>query len=203
MTGVGILLSRRISDLLSKFQVSGAALALALAFAFLAAGLAESFGLAMIIGAFSIGLALSDTDLAQTLEEPLGAVYTALVPIFFVVMGMLVDLGSLSGVIGFGALLTVFAVVGKVLGSGGPALLVGFNLRGSWRIGIGMLPRGEVALIMGGIGVSSGILDSELYGVAIIMTIVTTALAPPVLSASFSSGETGIRKNPENVENDA
>ena len=203
LTGVGILLSRRISDLFSRFEVSGAALALALALAFLAAGLAESFGLAMIIGAFSIGLALSDTDLAQTLEEPLGAVYAALVPIFFVVMGMLVDLGSLSGVIGFGALLTVFAVVGKVLGSGGPALLVGFNLRGSWRIGIGMLPRGEVALIMGGIGVSSGILDSELYGVAIIMTIITTALAPPILSASFSGGEVGIRENPENVENDA
>ena len=121
------------------------------------------------------------------------AVYAALVPIFFVVMGMLVDVRVLGGVIGFGLLLTALAVIGKVAGSGLPALLAGFNRRGSIRIGVGMLPRGEVALIMAGIGVSSGIIDSNLYGVAILMTIVTTALAPPILAISFRGGESGLR----------
>ena len=193
LTGIGILASRHISRFLQSLQVSGAAVALSLALALLAAGLAESFGLAMIIGAFSIGLALSDTDLAHKLEKPLMAVYAALVPIFFVVMGMLVDVRALGGVLGFGIVLTVLAIIGKVAGSGLPALLTGFNRRGSWRIGVGMLPRGEVALIMAGIGVSSGIIDSNLYGVAILMTIVTTALAPPILAISFRSGESGLR----------
>ncbi len=193
LTGIGILASRHISRFLQSLRVSGAAVALSLALALLAAGLAESFGLAMIIGAFSIGLALSDTDLAHKLEKPLMAVYAALVPIFFVVMGMLVDVRTLGGVLGFGMVLTVLAVIGKVAGSGLPALLAGFNRRGSWRIGVGMLPRGEVALIMAGIGVSSGIIDSNLYGVAILMTIVTTALAPPILAISFRGGESGLR----------
>ena len=193
LTGIGILASRHISRFLQSLQVSGASVALSLALALLAAGLAESFGLAMIIGAFSIGLALSDTDLAHKLEKPLMAVYAALVPIFFVVMGMLVDVRALGGVLGFGIVLTVLAIIGKVAGSGLPALLTGFNRRGSWRIGVGMLPRGEVALIMAGIGVSSGIIGSNLYGVAILMTIVTTALAPPILAISFRSGESGLR----------
>ena len=200
LTGIGILLSRQISTLLLKFQVSGAALALALALALLAAGLAESFGLAMIIGAFSIGLALSGTELAHRLDEPLRAVYAALVPIFFVVMGMLVDVSSLGGVWGFGLVITAFAVLGKVGGSGLPALLVGFNRRGAWRVGVGMLPRGEVALIMAGIGISSGVLGQDLYGVAIMMTVATTALAPPILALSFRSESPGIRAGAESQD---
>jgi Kef-type K+ transport system membrane component KefB len=196
LTGIGILLSRHISNLFGRFQVSGASLALALALAFLAAGLAESFGLAMIIGAFSIGLALSGTELAERLDAPLSAVYAALVPIFFVVMGMLVDVSSLGGIWAFGLVITAFAVVGKIVGSGVPALLAGFNRRGAWRIGVGMMPRGEVALIMAGIGISKGVLGADLYGVSIMMTIVTTALAPPILALSFRSGSSGLRVRP-------
>ena len=96
LTGLGVLLSKRISDLFGRFRVSGAAMGLALGLAFLASALAEMFGLAMIIGAFSIGLALSGTDLAHRLEEPLRGVYAALIPIFFVVMGMLVDVTALG-----------------------------------------------------------------------------------------------------------
>ena len=191
LTGIGILLSKYISRLFGAFRGSGAALGLAFALALLAAGLAEAAGLAMIIGAFSIGLALSGTELASTLDEPLQAVYAALVPIFFVVMGMMVDVSALGDVWAFGLLVTVVAIVGKLVGGGIPALFAGFNRLGAWRIGLGMLPRGEVALIMAGVGLSSGVLGSDLYGVAIIMTVITTALAPPLLSLSFRSGAQG------------
>ena len=196
LTGVGILMSKYVARFLLGFRVSGAALALALALAFLAAGLAESFGLAMIIGAFSIGLALSGTELSERLDEPLRAVYAALVPIFFVVMGMLVNVAALGEVWVFGLVVTFFAVLGKTGGSGLPALLAGFNRRGAWRIGIGMLPRGEVALIMAGVGISQGVLGADLYGVSIIMTIITTAVAPPVLAMAFRSGSSGVRGKP-------
>ncbi len=189
----GILCAKYISTALRSFKVSGSAIALALALAFLAAGLAESFGLAMIIGAYTIGLALSGTPLARQLEEPIMSVYHALVPIFFVVMGMLVDVTAMAGVLLFGGVVSVLAIIGKVAGSGVPALLVGFNRVGSWRIGIGMLPRGEVALIIAGIGLSRGIIGSDVFGVAILMTVVTTFIAPLILVPSFASGGEGKR----------
>ena len=193
LTGIGLLLSKHISRLFESFRVDGAGIALALSLAFLAAGLAESFGLAMIIGAYSIGLALSNTTLAQRLHEPITAVYHALVPIFFVAMGMLVDLAAMQGVLLFGAVVTVLAVVSKVVGAGVPALATGFNLRGSARIGVGMLPRGEVALIIAGVGLARGVIDADLFGVSIMMTVVTTLASPVLLVPLFRSGGSGRR----------
>ncbi len=193
LTVAGVLLSRHISRLISRFNVSGAAVALALALAFGAAVLAEVAGLAMIIGAFSIGLALSGTDLAQRLETPLNGVYAFLVPIFFVVTGMMVDVNELGGVWRFGIVLTVLATVGKVFGSGLPALAVDFNHRGATRIGFGMLPRGEVALIMASIGITEGLINNSLFGVTIMMTLVTTIVAPIVLSQLFKNERPGTR----------
>jgi Kef-type K+ transport system membrane component KefB len=189
----GILGARYISAALGAFRVAGSAVALSLALAFLAAALAESFGLAMIIGAYSIGLALSGTTLARQIEEQIMSVYHALVPIFFVVMGMMVDLTAMGGVILFGAVITALAIVSKVVGCGIPALLAGFNRIGSWRIGIGMLPRGEVALIMAGIGLSRGIIGADIFGVAILMTVITTLIAPVILVPAFKKGGPGRR----------
>jgi Kef-type K+ transport system membrane component KefB len=191
----GILGAQYISRALGTFRSSGSAIALALAIAFLAAGLAESFGLAMIIGAYTIGLALSGTSLARQLEEPIMAVYHALVPIFFVVMGMMVDLTVMGSVIVFGLIITALAILSKVAGSGVPALITGFNKVGSWRIGIGMLPRGEVALIIASIGLSRGIIGSDIFGVAILMTVVTTLLAPIILVPAFAKGGSGRKED--------
>jgi len=191
---VGIVLAKTISRLLEGFRVPGADIALALALAFFAAALAESFGLAMIIGAYTIGLALSGTKLAERLEEPITAVYHAIVPVFFVSMGMLVDLAAIQGVLVFGLIITALAIFSKVIGSGLPALATGFNLRGSWRVGIGMLPRGEVALIIAGIGLTRGIISSDLFGVSIMMTMVTTLMAPIILVPLFRHGGSGRRR---------
>ena len=104
---------------------------------------------------------------------------------------MEVNLGQLFGsdnlviTLVFAGLLTVAATIGKVFGAGLPALLVGFDRVGATRIGLGMLPRGEVALIVAGIGFNSGVIDNEIFGVAIIMTIITTVVAPILLPWSF------------------
>ena len=164
--------------------------------ALLVSGLAEEFGLAMIIGSYSIGLALSGTRLAHQIEEQLGHLANALVPIFFVVMGMLVDVGSMTSAIGLGVVITLLAIVGKVVGAGAPALTVGFNLRGASRIGVGMLPRGEVALISAGVGLAAGVIEQDLFGVAILMTIITTVIAPIILIPLFDKGGSGLRRPP-------
>ena len=200
LTGGGILLARYIVAGMGRISVEGATLALAFALALIAAAVAEFFGLAMIIGAYSIGLALSQTDLRRQLEEPLQGLYHALVPIFFVVMGMLVDVPAMFSAIGFGLVVVALALVGKVVGSGLPALIAGFSRMGAWRVGVGMAPRGEVGLIVAGIGVSEGIIDQPLFGVAVLMTIGTTFIAPIFLVPAFRSQTPGLRRDRTSAE---
>lgn len=209
LTFIGSLFANHISRAVLRFRVAGASVALALALAFLAAAIAElGFGLAMIIGAYSIGLALSGTELKERIEEPMRNISALLVPVFFVVIGMQVDFtafGESGGdtTIGrallFALVLTVFAIISKVGGAGLPALAVGFNGRGAWRIALGMLPRGEVALIIAGIGLASEVIGRDIFGVAIIMTIVTTVIAPILLVPAFRQGGSGLRR-PEREE---
>ncbi len=194
LTAIGILVAPYIEKFLDKFRTTGALLALPLALALLAAGLAEVFGLAFIIGAFSIGLALSTTRLGHLVEESMTGITDFLVPVFFVVMGMLVDVSSMQNGIVFGLVISVLAIVSKVLGSGIPARLSGFNLRGSARVGVGMMPRGEVALIIAGIGLAQGIIGQDLFGVSIMMTVLTTLIAPMVLVPLFSKGGSGMSR---------
>jgi hypothetical protein len=148
-----------------------------------------------------MGLALSRTDLAHEIEHHLEGVYNILVPIFFCVMGMMVDFIAMKPVLAFGAVYSILAVLSKVVGCGVPAYLMKFNLRGSLRIGLGMLPRGEVALIVAGIGLAGGVIGPEMFGVAIMMTVITTMLAPPLLVKSFEGGS-GLRKEMEGGEGD-
>jgi mannitol/fructose-specific phosphotransferase system IIA component (Ntr-type) len=93
----------------------------------------------------------------------------------------------------FGGLYTLAAVAAKVVGCGGPALFLGFNTKGALRIGAGMIPRGEVALIIAGIGLASGILDTRIFSVVILMTLLTTLAAPPLLSFTLKIPGSGAR----------
>ena len=200
LTVVGILVAPYIEKVVARFQAPGAGLVLMVALAFLAAGMAQIFGLAFIIGAFSIGLALSTTQLGHRVEEELASISQVLVPVFFVVMGMLVDVRAMQNAVAFGLIISVLAIVSKALGSGVPAWFSGFNFLGSSRIGTGMVPRGEVALIIAGIGLSQGIIGQDLFGVSIIMTVITTAIAPVVLIPLFRGGGSGLRRGSGSAE---
>jgi Kef-type K+ transport system membrane component KefB len=192
-TVLGLLLATRISRLLELFGSRENMATLSLGLALLLAGLSEKAGLAMIIGAYIMGLSLSRVDAAHTIEHRLEPVYHTLVSVFFCVMGMLVNVPAMRGLLVFGLAYSALAVVAKVVGCGIPALLMRFNLLGALRIGVGMLPRGEVALIVAGIGLSAGIVSAEIFGVAILMTLLTTIIAPLVMVAIFDErpGQTG------------
>jgi mannitol/fructose-specific phosphotransferase system IIA component (Ntr-type) len=157
----------------------------------------------MIIGAYVMGLALSRTDLKHLIQENLSPVYTFLVPIFFCVMGMMVDMKALCSekVLIFGAIYTVLAILAKIVGCAIPSLFCGFNLLGSLRIGMGMVPRGEVALIIAGLGLSKGYLTSEVFGIGILMTLITTLIAPPGLVALFIPTKRGVNKPKASMDN--
>lgn len=192
-TVVGLMVASRISRVLKTVKSPAAMTSLAFGMALLLAALSEKSGLAMIIGAYIMGLSLSTTDLAQFLQEQLKNVYDLVVPVFFCVMGMLIDFSVMPEVLVMGLVYSGLAILSKVLGCGIPALFTGFNLRGGLRIGLGMLPRGEVALIVAGMGLSVGIIEPRIFGVAIMMTVLTTLIAPPLLIAAFHRGS-GTRK---------
>jgi fructose-specific phosphotransferase system IIA component len=199
-TALGLIFYKRIAAFLKMFKSTFDFSVLALGIALLLAGFFEKQGLAMIIGAYVAGLSLSKTDIAAVIQERIHGLYEFFVPLFFAVMGMMVNVKEVfsAPVLIFGGAYTLALVAAKVVGGGGPALLLGFNARGALRIGAGMIPRGEVALIVAGIGLAAGILDSRLFGAAILMTLLTTLAAPPLLSAALRIPGSGARKPARN-----
>ena len=198
---VGRYLAPHVFRVAGRLEVGGVLLALSIAFCFLLAWAAALVGLAPIIGAFAAGLVLDEVHF-ETFEErgkhdlqrliaPVGAV---LVPIFFVLMGMRVDLRAFARLelLGFAAVLTAVAIIGKQV----CGLVVVDRGLNRTAIGLGMIPRGEVGLIFAGIGttlvlptiegVPAPVIDSGTFGVIVIMVIVTTLVTPPALKRSLA-----------------
>ena len=210
VTAIGLVFAHQIAKFLKQFRPSATYSILAFGLALLLAGFFEQVGLAMIVGAYVMGLSLSKTDISFALQRSLHGVYDFLVPVFFVVMGMLVDVRVLADldVLKFGLLYSALAVLAKIIGCGLPAYMMNFNLLGAARIGIGMIPRGEVALIIAGIGattmmtidgVSVPVIDARLFGITIIMTLLTTLVAPPLLAFVLSIRGRGVKKEVDDV----
>jgi Na+:H+ antiporter len=190
LSGPLVRLTMRTGHPNETLLVSGVALCFALAF------VAERIGLAAIIGAFAAGFLIDPYGRgvrsqreAVTLRELLHPLSSILVPLFFVLMGMRVDLGSLAdgSVLGLAALLVVCAIASKLvcgLGALGPSV-------NRLAVGFGMLPRGEVGLIFAGIGASlrldgQPILSPSLFSAIVLVVLVTTLLAPVGLRAVFA-----------------
>jgi Kef-type K+ transport system membrane component KefB/mannitol/fructose-specific phosphotransferase system IIA component (Ntr-type) len=195
-TALGLIFSRKISTFLKKIGGEGHFNVLALGLAFFIAGIFEMQGLSMIIGAYIVGLSLSKTEISFIIQDKTKVLFELFVPIFFVVMGMQVQVSKIlePSVLIFGLVFTVVAMLAKVLGCGLPTLFLGFNKIGALRIGIGMIPRGEVALIIAGIGLSSKIVSQEYFGASILMTILTTIAAPILLNLVLDRGGRGTIK---------
>ncbi|MDP3729955.1 MAG: cation:proton antiporter [Candidatus Omnitrophota bacterium] len=189
-TILGLLASGRLGQFLKRFFRDKITIAIiCFALALLLSGIFERSGLAMIIGAYIMGLSLSKTDLCFVIHENLAVVQKLLVPVFFCVMGMLVNFKEMAPphVLLFGFIYLVIAVVSKIVGCGLAAGMFGFNFRGSTIVGVGMVPRGEVALIVAGIGLSAGIIPHDVFSVAVMMTFLSTLITPPVLARLIDS----------------
>ena len=196
---LGVYLSPRLFGLASRLRGHGILLVTALVFCFVLAYLASMIGLAPIVGAYAAGLILEDAHFRDftnrgehQLEHLVQPVATLLVPVFFVVIGMRVDLTVFArlDVLTWAAGLTVAAIAGKQVCS---LAAVGRPLDGL-SIGIGMIPRGEVGLIFANIGLGLTIggerlLDEGIFSAVVIMVIVTTVVTPPALKWSLSRKE--------------
>jgi Kef-type K+ transport system membrane component KefB len=193
---LGVYLSPRVFGLASRLSGQGVLLVTALVFCFILAYFASIIGLAPIVGAYAAGLILEDAHFRpfanrgeQQLEHLVHPLSTFLVPVFFVVMGMRVDLTAFArlDVLGLAALLTLAAMIGK------QACAVGAIGRPLDRlsIGIGMMPRGEVGLIFANIGLGLSlagqpIVDQPIFSAVVIMVMITTMATPPLLKWSLA-----------------
>jgi Kef-type K+ transport system membrane component KefB len=186
---LGPAVSPRLVALVARLRGSAWLLTTALVCCFVLAYLASAVGLAAIVGAYAAGLVLEDDQRRLgDLVRPIGAL---LVPVFFVVMGMRVELRSLAhpDALGLALLLTLAAIAGKqacALGGLGAAL-------DRLSIGIGMIPRGEVGLIFANLGLSltlhgERIVSPAIFSGLMIMVVLTTLITPPALKWSLARG---------------
>jgi Kef-type K+ transport system membrane component KefB/mannitol/fructose-specific phosphotransferase system IIA component (Ntr-type) len=204
VTIIGLTCSKFLAAFLKLFKSSFDFSVLALGIALILSGIFEKQGLAMIIGAYIAGLSLSKTDIAAIIQERIRGLYEFFVPIFFAVMGMMVNVREIfsSPVLILGGIYTLVVILVKIIGCGGPALLLGFNLKGALRIGTAMIPRGEGALKAAGIGLAIGAISNQLFSVAILMILLTIIVSPPLLNAMLKIPGSGTRK-PVDDENSA
>ncbi len=196
--GLGVVLSPRLFALASRLRGRDVLLAVALALCFVLAYLASAIGLAAIVGAYAAGLILEDVHFRgfeargeRSLKDLVAPICAFLVPVFFVLMGIRVDLRAFARpeILGLAALLVAAAILGKqacALGAVGG----GLDRRS---IGIGMIPRGEVGLIFASIGTTLTIggvpvINQSVFSAVVLMVVVTTLVTPPALAWSLRRG---------------
>ena len=187
---VGIYVLPRLALWVDRLPISQGTLAFVLVATLLFGWAAEAIGgIAAITGAFLVGLFLSQTPLRHQLEVGVASLaYGFFVPIFFVSIGLSVDLRAITGSAWiFAAIVTAVAIFSKILGSGGGARLSGFSWLESLQLGIGMVSRGEVGLIVAAFALTSGLLSRENFSIAVFMVIIATLVTPPLLRYSFRS----------------
>jgi len=188
---LGPFFIRFIVKLFRRLDLVEAKMFVSYLFVMLLAWLANLSGLATIIGAFTAGLILHDTYFERwdndrkcpiTIKDLIMPLEVILVPIFFVLMGLQVKLETFlqPGVMVLAAGLFVAATLGKIASG-----FVATGVKNRWAIGVGMMPRGEVGLIFIAIGKSLGVVNDALFSAVVLMVILTSLLAPPLLKHSL------------------
>lgn len=189
---VAVVALPRVIEAATRVRASETLLAFTLSAVFFLAWATEFLGgMAAITGAFLAGLGLSSSHFREDLEHRLHRLaYGLFVPLFLVDIGLQANLRSLpAGAVAFSLALILVAIVSKLLGSGLGAWAGGFSLTGSFRMGLGMISRGEVGLIVAGVGASEGLLPADLFSLIVLMVLVTTLITPLLLRWSFSREE--------------
>ena len=194
-TALSRLIGSLFVDLLKPMRVRGGLLMLSLAFCFGLGFIADTLRLEALMGAFAAGLILSQTEVKHRLEHQLEPVAQLLVPIFFVVTGARTDLRVINPfapggwtVLLMGLFLAAMVAIGRI---GGARILPAKHKINRLAVGVGMLPLGEVALVIAGVGVSTGQMSSQLSAAVVMAILVTVSLTPICLRAALSQGTSG------------
>lgn len=184
LVGAALLVPRLLH--VERLKSKGAVEGLATASCFAAAGIAAFVGLSPIVGAFAVGMAVASTRVIKRIEDYVGKLEIIFAPLFFAIIGAQVDLRGVNlEVIALAGIIIAVAVVTKLVGTGLPAMLFLKSRSRSAKVGIGMISRGEVGLIVAGVGVSTGALSSNIYTAVIMMVAATTIITPIWLKIAY------------------
>lgn len=168
------------------WKAKGSVEGIATASFFGASALAGSIGLSPIVGAFAVGMALSTTKVFDKIEGYIGKIGLIFAPLFFSIIGAQVDLRGIDlEIVILSSIIIVVAVFTKLLGCGLPAWFFLKSKKLGMRVGIGMISRGEVGLIVAGVGLSAGVLTSSVYSTMVLMVIATTIITPIWLKMDY------------------
>jgi Kef-type K+ transport system membrane component KefB len=154
-------------------------------------------GLGTITGAFLVGLGLRRSAVHHKVAEAMHTIgYALFVPLFFVSVGLQANLRTMdTGLLLFAALVLLVALVGKALGNGLGAWLGGLPPAAALRLGLGMIPRGEVTLIAATVEMREGWIDGGFFSVAVLTVLVTAIAAPLLLKVVFRGGKGQVAGN--------
>jgi Kef-type K+ transport system membrane component KefB len=188
---------------IARLPISQGALTLALV-VMLTYGLAAELlgGMAAITGAFLAGLMTARVPEKERIEVGFHAMaYGLFVPIFFVNIGLTVNVRALQTEAYWMALvIIVIAVLGKWIGSGLGARLGGLSMLESTQLGAGMISRGEVGLIVASVGVRQGLVTDSEFSAIVAMVLVSTLVTPPLLRALFARSQARVAERPSKRE---
>ena len=188
-----VLLIPRILHIERLWRSEGSMEGVTTAAFFGAAGLAAFVGLSPIVGSFSVGMAVASTRVIKQVEEYVSKLGIIFAPLFFAIIGAQVDLRGVNiEVLYLSGIIIAIAVGTKLVGCGLPALIFLKNKGRAMKVGIGMVSRGEVGLIVAGVGVSSGALSADIYTTVIIMVALTTIITPIWLKIAYQKEENGM-----------
>jgi Kef-type K+ transport system membrane component KefB len=175
---------RRMQPRMERLSTQNASLIVALAICLFLSWLSVKIGMAAIIGAFFAGLMFADHAPQWNLLPRVGGITQFLAPFFFFSIGSRLNVQLFTGNVLLAAtIVSLLAIVSKVVGCGLPLLREGWPA--ALRVGVGMMPRGEVALIVALVGLNSQIVTQSTYAIVVFMTAVTTLLAPPLMRYLF------------------
>ncbi|MBU6998771.1 MAG: cation:proton antiporter [Theionarchaea archaeon] len=181
----GFWVSDRLDSWVGRMRTQEVALVVAIIFVLFMAAIAERAQVAGITGAFIAGIVMSRSSRKESVESKINALgYGFFVPLFFVNIGVNTDLHEIT-MLGMAVLVVTVAIGGKILGSGIMALVGGLSLREALQVGIGMVPRLEVALIIASMGLTAGVISSLVYSLTVAMVLVTTFITPPLIKLVF------------------
>ena len=168
------------------WKAKGSVEGIATASFFGAAALAGSIGLSPIVGAFAVGMALSTTKVFEKVESFISKIGIIFAPLFFAIIGAQVDFRGIDmEILILSGIIIVIAVVTKLFGCGLPAWAFLKSRTQGMRVGIGMISRGEVGLIVAGVGLSAGVLTSSVYSTIVLMVAATTIITPIWLKMDY------------------
>lgn len=170
-----------VTNWLKHLEGEGSLFVMVLGLTFLFSYLAKSAGLASMVGAFLIGVIFGRTSESSSIQAQVEPIYHFMAPVFFVSIGVAVQLDQLWGVMVFAVALTVVAVITKIVGGALGGMLTRMPLSTGAVVGVGMVPRGEVGLIVAGLGRQSGIISEGTFSAAAFMCVVTVIVTPFIL----------------------